>query len=248
MSVRLSDLQDVSNLPSPYPPVCSGLDIAWVSEAAVAVAVAQRHDDGLLTRSLYAVTPVGEAAEILMEADDVCQLASEVDGAVVLGERSWSMLRDVPAAVQRVRPCRPVLHACMADVPPCRAMALSRACAVSQRCSPQNTDKRDRLYRPSEQAAKTVRRCSSLLRSTMPTRTASVRASSTPSTTSPPATTLQRYPPPALPSAPPVMTVHLQTPCATASKPQAGWLALQASETFCAPRSMAAATRRCSST
>lgn len=104
-SLSILDLPKASSLlPSgAAPPTCTVLDIAWLEDAALAVAAAVADADGVALRSLFVVTLAGAAAEVMLEADDVCQVASEVDGAVVLGEQTWSMLRLVPDAVQRVR-------------------------------------------------------------------------------------------------------------------------------------------------
>jgi hypothetical protein len=101
-SVRLQDLQQVSSLPGGATK-CTAIDACWLAESAVLMAMAQRSSDGASARALYAVTAAGHAAEIVLDDDEVCQLAPEIDGAVVLGERSWSLLRDVPACVRRVR-------------------------------------------------------------------------------------------------------------------------------------------------
>jgi hypothetical protein len=85
-------------------PACQALSLAWIGETAVALVVASRQGD-VHESGLFAISTTGSAAELLVDGGDALHVASELDGAVVLGQSTWSLLRAVPAAVQRVWPC-----------------------------------------------------------------------------------------------------------------------------------------------
>lgn len=125
-SVRLADLQDGAAgeaVSTDGPSV--GLSMAWVGESALAVVTANRQDD-VWVNSVYVMSSGGLAAELLVESGDACQVAAELDGAVVLGDRSWSLLRAVPAAVRRVRLCSPRRH-CWSSPVYCSALLAMNA-------------------------------------------------------------------------------------------------------------------------
>jgi hypothetical protein len=79
----------------------SALDVAWISECSVAVALKHQGGEGRVERNLYAFS--GYATEVHLENDQVCQLFSEIDGCVAVGETTWTFIRDVPLPVKRVR-------------------------------------------------------------------------------------------------------------------------------------------------
>lgn len=89
---------------------CRALDVAWVGDCAVAVLVKQQYPGGHATRQVFVFSAGGHAAEVLLDDDEPCQLAPELDGCVVLGEHTWTLVRDVPMAVQRVRRPSGALH------------------------------------------------------------------------------------------------------------------------------------------
>lgn len=104
-SVRLRSLVATSAFalaPGDADTACRALDVAWVSDAAAAIIVKQQYPSGHATRHVFVVAAGGYAAEVLLDDDEPCQLAAEIDGCVVLGESTWTLVRDVPMAVQRV--------------------------------------------------------------------------------------------------------------------------------------------------
>ena len=96
---------------------CRPLDVAWLSDTAAAVIVKQEYPGGHATRHAFVCSAGGHAAEVLLDDDEPCQLAAEIDGCVVLGEHSWTLVRDVPMAVQRVRPPSLTTHPCTLGMP-----------------------------------------------------------------------------------------------------------------------------------
>ena len=131
LSVTLRDLQrECSPLPAPPSAPLAAADLCWVSDTAVAVAIAQRGADDTAPpqpRNLCVVAPSGHASEVMLEDDEACQMAAEVDGAVVLGERAWGMLRPVPTAVQHVRVCSTCVCSGVAAICACIGSAAAGA-------------------------------------------------------------------------------------------------------------------------
>ena len=80
---------------------CSAISLAWLSDTAVAVVLKQEHSGGV-SRKLFIFSCTGYATALPMEGDEVCHVSTEIDGVVVLGHQTWSLVRDVPVAVQRV--------------------------------------------------------------------------------------------------------------------------------------------------
>jgi hypothetical protein len=91
---------------------CSAVSLAWLSDSAVAVVLKQEHAEKT-SRRVFVFSCMGYAAELkLKEGDEVCHVSAEMDGCVVLGEHTWTLVRDVPVAIQRVRNFL-IIHACM---------------------------------------------------------------------------------------------------------------------------------------
>lgn len=82
---------------------CSAISLSWLSDTAVAVVLKQEHD-GAVSRKLFVFSCTGYATELQLEGDEVCHVSAELDGCVVLGQQTWSLVRDVPVAVKRVQP------------------------------------------------------------------------------------------------------------------------------------------------
>ena len=80
---------------------CSAISLSWLSDTAVAVVLKQEHA-GEVSRRLFVFSCTGCATELQLDKDEVCHVSAELDGCVVLGQQTWSLVRDVPVAVQRV--------------------------------------------------------------------------------------------------------------------------------------------------
>jgi hypothetical protein len=84
---------------------CCAISAAWISEAAVAL-VLKREKSGETSRRLFVFSCTGYGSEVVIDDDDLCHVSPELDGCVAVGEKCWSLIRDVPLAVLRVC-CRP---------------------------------------------------------------------------------------------------------------------------------------------
>lgn len=100
---------------------CSAISLAWISDTAVTVVLKQEHE-GKISRKLFVFSCTGYAAELKLEGDEVCHVSTELDGCVVLGEQTWTLVRDVPVAVQRVGPHVHVCLLCNSFQPSCGAV------------------------------------------------------------------------------------------------------------------------------
>lgn len=101
-SVKLDDLMAAfspEDEPSNYRP-SSAISLAWLSDTAVAVVLKQEHAGGV-SRKLVIFSCTGYATTLPID-DEPCHVSAEIDGVVVLGHQTWSLVRDVPVAVQRV--------------------------------------------------------------------------------------------------------------------------------------------------
>eukprot|EP00892_Ulva_mutabilis_P002588 jgi/Ulvmu1/1232/UM109_0030.1 len=102
LTVKLESLVAMSpEAPAAGEGACRPLDVGWVSDAAAAVIVKRERPGGHATQHVCVCGAGGHAAEVALGDDEPCRLAAEIDGCVVLGEVTWTLVRDVPMAVQR---------------------------------------------------------------------------------------------------------------------------------------------------